>query len=145
MKPEGSNLFSCQLFTPFSTYRKATGAPINNSPIIKDLTSHDMAAYAPTKLVTLFSQPVVAQDLGVKIVRFERGVVDVELGALKEEEAVMVDEFLATCQAEKHGDALVLIVRGVDELHIIYVRMTAIWLRTPGILTSLGYRLKLLV
>lgn len=72
-------------------------------------------------------------------------MVHMELGALKEEEAVVVDEFLATCQAEKHSNILVLIIRGVDELHIIDVRMAVIWLRTAGILTSLGYRLKLLV
>jgi hypothetical protein len=47
------------------------------------------------------AQPVVAQDLGVKVVRLEGRVVHVALGPLEEEEAVVVYFFVAAVQAEE--------------------------------------------
>ena len=62
-----------------------------------------MSAYAPTVPVSLLAQPVVAEDLGVEVVRFEGRVMGVELGALVEEEGVMVDPLLAAVQPPEHG------------------------------------------
>jgi hypothetical protein len=79
-------------------------------PVVKDLAAHDVAPDAPAVLVTLVAQPVVAQDLGVKVVRLKRGVVHVALGALEEEEAVVVYFFVAPVQAEEDGYVLVVVV-----------------------------------
>jgi hypothetical protein len=59
-------------------------------------------------------KPVVAQDLRVEVVRLKGRVVHVALGALEEEEAVVVDELVAAVEPEEDGlvDALVV----VDEL-----------------------------
>lgn len=75
-----------------------------------------MPTHAPAVLVPLVPQPVVAQHLRVKVVRLERRVVHVELGALEEEEAVVIDVFLAAAEAEEDGDLLVLVVGRVYEL-----------------------------
>lgn len=73
-----------------------------------------MPADAPAVLVPLVPQPVVAEDLCVEVVGLEGGVVDVELGALEEEEGVVVDEVLAAVEAEEGRDVF---ARGVvDEL-----------------------------
>lgn len=69
---------------------------------------------APAVRVPLVAQPVVPQHLGVKVVRLKRGMVDVHSGALKEEEAVVVDQLVAAVEAEEDGDVDVLVV--VDEL-----------------------------
>lgn len=69
---------------------------------------------APAVRVPLVAQPVVPQHLGVKVVRLKRGMVDVHFGALKEEEAVVVDQLVAAVEAEEDGDVDVLVV--VDEL-----------------------------
>lgn len=79
-------------------------------PIVKYLAAHNVAADAPAVLVALVAQPVVAQDLGVKVVRLERGVVHVALGALEEEEAVVVDFFVAAVQPEEDGYVFVGVV-----------------------------------
>lgn len=79
-------------------------------PVVKDLAAHDVAADAPAVLVALVSQPVVAQDLRVKVVRLKGGVVHVALGALEEEEAVVVDLFVAAVQPEEDGYVLVGVV-----------------------------------
>lgn len=60
-----------------------------------------MPAHAPAVLVAPVPQPVVAEDLGVEVVGLEGGVVDVELGALEEEEGVVVHEVLAAVEAEE--------------------------------------------
>ena len=83
-------------------------------PVIEDLAAHDVAPDAPAVGVPLLAEPVVAQHLGVKVVRLERRVVDVHLGALEEEEAVVVDQVVAAVQAEEDGDVDLFVV--VDEL-----------------------------
>jgi hypothetical protein len=50
-----------------------------------------MPPYSPAILVSLLSQPVVAEDLSIKVVCLIRGVVDVELGTLVEKEGMVVD------------------------------------------------------
>lgn len=70
-------------------------------PVVEDLAPHDVPAHAPAVLVAPVPQPVVAEDLGVEVVGLEGGVVDVELGALEEEEGVVVHEVLAAVEAEE--------------------------------------------
>lgn len=79
-------------------------------PVVEDLASHDVAADAPAVLVALVAEPVVAQDLGVEVVGLEGGVVHVALGALEEEEAVVVDLLVAAVQPEEDGYVLVFVV-----------------------------------
>ena len=69
-----------------------------------------MSAYAPTVPVSLLAQPVVTEDLDVEVVRLVGGVVDVVLGALVEEEAVVVDLLLPAVQPPEHGDIDAVIV-----------------------------------
>jgi len=71
-------------------------------------------ADAPAVGVPLLAEPVVAEHLGVKVVGLERRVVDVHLGALEEEEAVVVDQLVAAVEAEEDGDVDVFVV--VDKL-----------------------------
>jgi hypothetical protein len=77
----------------------------------------------------------VSQDLGVKVVRLERRVVHVHLGAPEEEEAVVVDEVGSAIEPEEDGDVDLFVV--VDELGCtVSVRRME---RGPcGGLTSLG-------
>lgn len=79
-------------------------------PVVEDLAAHNVAAHAPAVLVALVAQPVVAQDLGVKVVGLEGGVVHVALGALEEEKAVVVDLLVAAVQPEEDGYVLVFVV-----------------------------------
>ena len=79
-------------------------------PVIKDLAAHDVPPDAPAVGVALLAQPVVAEHLGVKVVGFEGGVVDVRLGTLEEEEAVVVDEFGAAVETEEDGYIDVVVV-----------------------------------
>jgi predicted transcriptional regulator len=76
-----------------------------------------VAPDAPAVLIAFVAQPVVAEDLGVEVVRLEGRVVHVRLGPLEEEEAVVVDALGAAVEAEKDGlvDAGVI----VDELFCI--------------------------
>lgn len=60
-----------------------------------------MPAHAPAVLVSPFLQPVVAEDLQIKIVHLERRVVDVAFWTFVEEEAMMVDELIATVEVEE--------------------------------------------
>lgn len=69
-----------------------------------------MPPHPPAICIPLVAQPVMPQHLSVKVVRLKRRVVDVHLGPLKEEEAVMVDTLLATVQPEEDGDIDALIV-----------------------------------
>ena len=101
-----------------------------------------MPSHAPARLVSLVAQPVVAEHLGVEVVRLVRRVVDMELGScsagfgqgplirappsgtsgersgeshtLVEEEDVMVDLLRAPVQPEEHG--LIHAVGVVDDL-----------------------------
>lgn len=84
-------------------------------PVVKDLAAHDVAPDAPAVFVALVAQPVVAQDLGVKIVRLKGRVVHVALGPFEEEEAVVVYFFVAAVQPEE--DCYVLVVVIVVELY----------------------------
>lgn len=54
-----------------------------------------MPANTPAILITLLAKPVVPENLSVEVVSLERRVVDVKLGALEEEEAVMIHKLLA--------------------------------------------------
>lgn len=63
-----------------------------------------MSSDAPAVLVALGTQPIVTQKLGVKVVGFIRGVVNVVLGTLEEEEAVVVHELLAAVEVEEGCD-----------------------------------------
>ena len=74
-----------------------------------------MAADAPAVAVALIAQPVVPEDLGVEVVGLEGAVVRVVLGALVEEEAVVVDLLLAAVQTPEDGDVVSVLV--VHELH----------------------------
>lgn len=92
-------------------------------PVVKDLAAHDVAADAPAVLVALVAQPVVAQDLGVKVVRLKGRVVDVALGALEEEEAVVVDLFVAAVQPEEDGYVFVFVV----VVELFFVLSASLW------------------
>lgn len=69
-----------------------------------------MAPDAPAVSVPLLAQPIVTQDLGVKVVRLERGMMDMHLGAFEKEEAVVVDELVAPVETEEDGDVDVVVV-----------------------------------
>lgn len=69
-----------------------------------------MAPDAPAVSVPLLAQPIVTQDLGVKVVRLERGMMDMHLGALEKEKAVVVDELVAPVETEEDGDVDVVVV-----------------------------------
>lgn len=86
----------------------------SHPPVVKDLAAHDVPPDAPAVPVALVAQPVVTQHLGIEVVSLKGRVVDVHLGALEEEEAVVVDQLVAAVQSEENGlvDALVV----VDEL-----------------------------
>lgn len=79
-------------------------------PVVEDLGAHDVAPHAPAVLVALVAQPVVAQDLGVEVVRLEGRVVHVALGPLEEEEAVVVHLLVAAVQPEEDCNVLVVVV-----------------------------------
>lgn len=95
MKREVSNLFLSET-SPSSFV-------MSNSPVIENLATHDMTANPPTVLITLVAKPVVAQDLGVKVVCFERRVVHMRLGALEEEEAVVINLDEAAVEMQECG------------------------------------------
>lgn len=88
--------------------------PAGVKPVVKYLAPHDVPAHAPAVLIPLVPQPVVAQDLGVEVVRLEGRVVHVAPFTLKEEEAVVVDLLVATVEAEEDGYVFAVVV--VDEL-----------------------------
>lgn len=88
--------------------------PTRVIPVIKDLAAHDVPSDAPAVLITLVPQPIVPQDLGVKIVRLKGRVVDVELWALEKKEGVMVDLLVSAVETEEDGYIFAFVV--VDEL-----------------------------
>ena len=47
------------------------------SPVVKDLTAHHMSSDTPAVIIPLVPEPVVSENLRVKIVRLVGGVVDV--------------------------------------------------------------------
>ncbi len=79
-------------------------------PIIEYLAAHYVPAHAPAVLVAVLPEPVVAQHLGVEIVRLEGRMMHVVLGALEEEEAVMIYKLIASVQAEEGCDVYIVIV-----------------------------------
>lgn len=79
-------------------------------PVIEYLAAHYVPAHAPAVLVAVLPEPVVAQHLGVEIMRLEGGVVHVILGAFEEEETVMVYKLIASVQAEKGCDVYIVVV-----------------------------------
>jgi uncharacterized lipoprotein YmbA len=64
---------------------------MNNSPIIKDLTAHDMSADTPAVVIALVPQPIMTKNLNVKVVRFKGAVVNMALWTLEKEEGMMID------------------------------------------------------
>jgi hypothetical protein len=75
-------------------------------PVIKDLTSHNVPPNTPAILVSLANQPVVSQNLGIKVMDLERRVVDMKSWALEKEERVMLNEFVATIEVHKSTPSL---------------------------------------
>lgn len=59
-------------------------------PVVKNLAAENVSPNAPAVLVALLSKPVVAEDLGVEVVRFERGVVNPVRSSLGKKEDVVV-------------------------------------------------------
>jgi len=78
-----------------------------DTPVIENLTAHDMSAYAPAVLIALLVQPGVAQHLDIEIKDLEARVVHVELGPLEEEEAVVVHHLGAPVQVQEGRDILI--------------------------------------
>ena len=120
-------------------------------PVIEYLAAHYVPAYAPAVLVAVLPEPVVAQHLGVEIMRLEGGVVHVILGAFEEEETVMVYKLIASVQAEKGCDVYIVVV--VHELSRVSATPCQLRERKGGgeerlgmdVYTSLGKKLKYLV
>lgn len=54
-----------------------------------------MPSHAPAILIPLLRQPVMAEDLGIEVENFKRGMVDMGFGAFEEKEAVVIDGFFA--------------------------------------------------
>lgn len=99
-------------------------------PVVKDLAAHDVPPDAPAILPPLMAQPVVAEDLGVEVVRLKGRVVHVRgAGPLEEEEAVVVDELVASVQAEEDGHVGAVVVvhelRG-EEVEVFAVELVAL-------------------
>jgi hypothetical protein len=83
-------------------------------PVVEDLTSEHVSTHAPAVLVALLPQPVVTQHLGIEVVRLVRGMVHMVLGALVEEETVVIDHIFTAVQPPEYGNVHALIV--VDDL-----------------------------
>lgn len=82
-----------------------------DSPVIEDLAAHDVPPNTPAVLITLVAHPIVAEDLGVEVVRLKRGVVDMGSSrSFKEEEAVVVDQLIPAVQSKEHGVVLSVLV-----------------------------------
>lgn len=47
----------------------------NGAPIIKNLTAHNMPTNTPAILIPLLPEPMVSQQLGIKVMRLERRMV----------------------------------------------------------------------
>ena len=93
-----------------------------------------MPSDTPTVLIALVPQPVVTQNLSIKVVCLKGRVMNMHLWAFEEKEAVVVDLDVATVQSEEDGDILAGIVmdelpRGISQ---------AFWVRVIRPQTSLG-------
>jgi hypothetical protein len=82
----------------------------SGSPVVEDLTAEHVAPDPPTVFVPLLPEPVVAENLGVEVVRLVRGMVHMEFRALEEEEAVVVYLLLATVETEEYSDVYAICV-----------------------------------
>lgn len=58
-----------------------------------------MTPNAPTAFVALMSQPVVSQDLSVKVMRLKGGVMNMGLWSLEKEKAVMIHQVISAIEA----------------------------------------------
>lgn len=66
--------------------------PTRIKPVVKDLTPHDVPPHTPAVLITLVSQPVVAQHLRIVVVRLEAAVMHMWRAiALEKEETVVIN------------------------------------------------------
>lgn len=72
-------------------------------PVIEDLAAHYVSTHTPAVLVALMTKPIVTEHLRIEIVGLEGRVVDVHLGTLKEEEAMVVDKVSSAVESEKDG------------------------------------------
>lgn len=101
--------------TTVSSVPKTDGTrPGMRVPVVEDLAAEDVSSNTPTVLVALLPQPIMAEDLSVEVVRFERGVVHFVRPPLSEEEHVMVDFFVTPIQPEEDRSVDTLVI--VDEL-----------------------------
>ena len=60
------------------------------APVIKYLTSHNMPTNTPAILIALLPEPMVTQQLRIKIMRLERRMMDVRFGPFEHEEAMVI-------------------------------------------------------
>lgn len=95
--------------------------PTRIKPIIEDLTPHDVSTYTPAVLVALVPQPVVTEDLGVKVVCLKGRVMNMALWTLEEEEGVVVDLLATAVEAEE--DCFIFAASIVNELAGIKVEI----------------------
>lgn len=65
-------------------------------PVIEYLAAHDVPADSPAVLIALILKPVVTEKLSVEVVCLVGRVVNVILGTLEDEEAMVVDQFFST-------------------------------------------------
>ena len=65
-----------------------------------------MSTHTPTVLVALVTKPIVAKNLGVKVMCLKRTMVNMRLWPLKEEEAVVINGNIPTIQASEGGDII---------------------------------------
>lgn len=85
-----------------------------SSPIVKDLTPHNVPPYSPTAFIILVPKPIMAQNLSVEIMGLEGAVVDMTDWPFEEEKAMVVDKLGALIQAVESCDVHILFV--VDKL-----------------------------
>lgn len=102
-----------------------------------------MPSHSPAVLVALVPKMVMAQKLGVKVIRLIGGMVDVVLGTLEEEEAVVVDKLGSTVKMEESGDIRPVLV--IDDLRVGCQRLRLACHIHCYRLTSLGLKLNLVV
>src|ERR1700722_5784889 len=78
-------------------------------PVVEYLTSENMAANTPNRLVLLLHQPLMPESLGVEVMDLEAAMVHVGLPARREssqEHGMVVDEILAAVDMCEHDDVL---------------------------------------
>ena len=83
-------------------------------PVVENLATHDVSPDAPTVLIAFVTEPIVSQNLCIKVMRFKGWMMDMRLWALEKEEAVMVDKLLSASQTIEDND--IFSVRAVSQL-----------------------------